>query len=136
MGDEANDLQKQMMIVCDAAMPRVSKNKNTRRTMYWWNPEIAQLREQCNQARRRFARAQRRRWKRNAEEISRTYAAYRGARKVLQREIKMAKDQSWKELIEAVESDPWRRPYKVVLSKLRPQAPHRLRTWTRKPWTR
>jgi hypothetical protein len=65
-----DDLQKQMKVVCDAAMPRVSKNKNARRTMYWWIPEIAKLREQRNQARRRFARTQRRRWTRNAEEIS------------------------------------------------------------------
>jgi hypothetical protein len=125
--NEANDLQKQMRIVCDAAMPRVSKkNKNTRRTMYWWNPEIAELREQCNQARRRFARAQRRRWTRSEEEISRTYATYRRARKVLQREIKIAKEswsQSWKKLIESVESDPWGRPYKVVLFKLKPPVP-------------
>jgi hypothetical protein len=55
---------------------------------------------------------------------------------VLQREIKAAKDRSWKELIEAVESDPRGKPYKVVLAKLRPQAPHRLRAWTRKSWTR
>jgi hypothetical protein len=51
---------------------------------------------------------------------------------MLQREIKIAKDRSWKELIESVESDPWGRPYKVVLSKLRPPPPHRLRAWTRK----
>jgi hypothetical protein len=42
---------------------------------------------------------------------------------MLQREIKIAKDRSWKELIESVESDPWGRPYKVVLSKLRPPPP-------------
>jgi hypothetical protein len=121
--DEANDLREEMRRVCDAAMPRVSIGRNTRRTAYWWNPEIAELREQCSQARRRFARAQRRRWTRNAKEVSRMYAAYRGARKALQREIKAAKDRSWKEPIEAVESDPWGRPYKVVLAKLRPQDP-------------
>jgi hypothetical protein len=121
--DEVNDLREEMRRVCDAAMPRVSIGRNTRRTAYWWNPEIAELREQCSQARRRFARAQRRRWTRNAEEVSRTYEAYRGARKTLQREIKAAKDRSWKELIEAVESDPLGRPYKVVLAKLIPQAP-------------
>jgi hypothetical protein len=32
--DEANDLQEEMKRVCDAAMPRVSIGKNTRRTMY------------------------------------------------------------------------------------------------------
>jgi hypothetical protein len=136
--EEANDLQKQMRAVCDAAMPRVSRNNNTRRTVYWWNPEIAELREQCNQARWRFAPSQRRRWTRSAEEIFRTYAAYRRARKVLQREIKIAKDRSWKELIESDESDPWGRPYKVVLLNLRPPPPsaHRQRAWTRKRWTR
>jgi hypothetical protein len=81
-------------------MPRVYRSKDTGRTVYWWNPEIAELREQCNQARRRFARAQRRRWTRNEEEISRMCVAYRRTRKVLQREIKIAKDRSWKELIE------------------------------------
>jgi hypothetical protein len=121
--DEANDLEEEMKRVCDAVMPHVSIGKNTRRTMYWWNPKIAELREHCIQARRRFARDQRRRWTRNAEQISRTYAAYRGARKVLQREIKAAKDRSWKQLIEAVESDPWGRPYKIILAKLRPQPP-------------
>jgi hypothetical protein len=121
--EEAEDLWVTISAACDAAMPRVSRSKDLRRTVYWWNPEIAELREHCNQARRRFARAQRRRWTRCEEEISRTYAAYRKTRKVLQREIKIAKDRSWKELIESVESDPWGRPYEVVLTKLRPPVP-------------
>jgi hypothetical protein len=103
--EEAEDLWATMSAACDAAMPRVSRSKGPEKTVYWWNPEIAELREQCSQARRRFARAQRRRWTRNEEEISRTYADYRG-RKLLQREIKIAKNRSWKELIESVESDP------------------------------
>jgi hypothetical protein len=82
---------------------------------------IAELREKCSQARRRFTRAQRRRWTRNEEEISRTYKNYKEARR-LQREIKIEKNRSWKELIESVESHPWERPYKIVLSKLRPSA--------------
>jgi hypothetical protein len=43
---------------------------------------------------------------------------------VLQREIEIAKDRSWMELIKSVESDPWGRPYKVVLLKLRSSPPH------------
>jgi hypothetical protein len=133
--EEAEDLWATMSAACDAAMPRVSRSKGPEKTVYWWNPEIAELREQCSQARRRFSRAQRRRWTRNEEEISRTYADYRG-RKLLQREIKIAKNRSWKELIESVESDRGGRPYKVVLTKLRPPPLHRLRVWTRKRWTR
>jgi hypothetical protein len=48
---------------------------------------------------------------RDEEEISRCYGVYREARRTLQREIKIAKARSWKELMEAVESDPWGRPY-------------------------
>jgi hypothetical protein len=67
--------------------------------------------------------ARRRRRTRDEEEISRCYGVYREARRTLQREIKIAKARSWKQLIEAVESDPWGRPYKVVTRKLRPAAP-------------
>jgi hypothetical protein len=52
-----------------------------------------------------------RRRMRDEEEISRCYGVYREARRTLQREIKIAKARSWKELMEAVESDPWGRPY-------------------------
>jgi hypothetical protein len=59
--EEAEDLCATTSAACDAAMPRVSRSKEPEKTVYWWNPEIAELREQCSQARRRFARAQRRR---------------------------------------------------------------------------
>jgi hypothetical protein len=54
------------------------------------------------------------------EEISRTYEAYREAKRTLQREIKIAKARSWTELVESVESDPWGR---IVTNKLRPSPP-------------
>jgi hypothetical protein len=72
---------------------------------------------------KRFLRARRRRSTRDEEEIFRCYGVYREARRTLQREIKIAKARSWKELIGAVESDPWGRPYMVVTRKLRPAAP-------------
>jgi hypothetical protein len=49
--EEAKDLWESMSAACDIAMPRVSRSKNTGRRVYWWNPEIAELWEQCNQAR-------------------------------------------------------------------------------------
>ncbi|XP_033362390.1 uncharacterized protein LOC117240471 [Bombus vosnesenskii] len=90
---------------------------------YWWTPEIAEMRENCVRARRRFLRARRRRLTRDEEQISSCYEEYREARRTLQREIKTAKARCWTELIEEVESDPWGRPYKVVTKKLRPSAP-------------
>jgi hypothetical protein len=59
--EEAEELRTAVHAVCDAAMPRTSTNKGLNRPVYWWNPDIAELREKCSQARRRFAQAQRRR---------------------------------------------------------------------------
>jgi hypothetical protein len=104
-------------------MPRSVPGGGRNRDVYWWTPEIAELRASCVRAHRRFLRARRRRRTRDEEEISRCYGVCREARRTLQREIKIAKARSWKELIEAVESDPCGRPYKVLTRKLRPAAP-------------
>ncbi|XP_043264151.1 uncharacterized protein LOC122404279 [Colletes gigas] len=37
--------------------------------------------------------------------------------------IKRAKAQAWKDLLQTLDDDPWGRPYRVVLKKLRPWAP-------------
>jgi hypothetical protein len=120
--EEAEILQRYMSAACDASMSRSVPGGGRNRCVSWWTPEIAELWASCVQARRRFLRARRRRRMRDEEEISRCYGFYREARRTLQRENKIAKARSWKELIEAVESDPWGRPYKVVTRKLRPAA--------------
>lgn len=38
-------------------------------------------------------------------------------------QIKKAKIESWKKLVESIEVDPWGLPYKLVLNKLRYSAP-------------
>jgi hypothetical protein len=112
-----------MRSVCDAAMPRVSRKNGERRPVYWLNPDIAEAREQCCRARRAYARAQRRRRTRNEEEIFRLYAHYSHLKKELKKKIKSSKEKSWKELVQSVDSDPWGRPYKVVMGKIRAAAP-------------
>ncbi|XP_011686455.1 PREDICTED: uncharacterized protein LOC105449153 [Wasmannia auropunctata] len=42
------------------------------------------------------------------------------ARKTLRQAIKEAKNRAWLELLGDIDRDPWGRPYKVVLGKLRP----------------
>jgi hypothetical protein len=118
--EEAEILQGYMSAACDPSMPRSVSGGGRNRCVHWWTQEIAELRASCVRPRRRFLRARRRRRTRDEEEISRCDGVYREARRTLQREIKIAKARSWKELIQAVESDPWRRPYRVVTRKLRP----------------
>jgi hypothetical protein len=55
--------------------------------------------------------------------VAHLYDAYRKARRPLQRAIKEAKRRAWDELLTTLDSDPWGRPYRLVLNKLRPWAP-------------
>jgi hypothetical protein len=56
--------------------------------------------------------------------VARLYRAYREARRFLQRAaIGNGKRRSWSEVLATLDSDPWRRPYRSVMNKLRPWAP-------------
>ncbi|CAB3254621.1 unnamed protein product [Arctia plantaginis] len=110
-----------MTDVCDASMPRV-RPKGGRGSLYWWTPELEQLRTACSRARRQFQRTRRRR-RATAEEIAERRREYGAAAKAISLAIAEAKARSWKELIEGLDRDPWGRPYKLVLGKLRPWVP-------------
>ena len=108
--EEAENLCRVMTAICDASMPRATPGTVWSRAIYWWNPDIAELRTSCVWAQRRYLRA--RRWcRRDEKNVSLRYRAYRVLRRSLQKEIKIAKNSAWSELVEAVESDPWGRPY-------------------------
>lgn len=40
----------------------------------------------------------------------------------MRRKIKAAKEDAWRELLQAIDDDPWGRPYRVVLGRLRAAA--------------
>lgn len=117
---EASQFKSVMTSICDVAMPRV-KPAN-RSSAYWWTEGIARLRVVCLQARRRYTRMRRRR-RVAAEEIESAYATYREATRALQTAIAKAKAQSWSDLVDQLGRDPWGRPYKMVVGKLRPWVP-------------
>ncbi|XP_033361469.1 uncharacterized protein LOC117239760 [Bombus vosnesenskii] len=88
--EEAEELRRYMTTACDASMPRSVPGGGRDQGTYWWTPEIAEMRENCVRARRRFLRARRRRLTRAEEEISSCCEEYREARRTLQRDIKTA----------------------------------------------
>jgi len=58
--EEAVRFRDAMHNVCDASMPRTGRQPpGDRRAVYWWNPEVAELWETSNGARRRLARHRR-----------------------------------------------------------------------------
>lgn len=97
-------------------MPRAKQIP--RRSTYWWNEEIAILRHEATRRSRKVARS-----KGNERRRAIALAAYKEIRKSLRTAIKKAKAVAWEELLQTLEEDPWGRPYKLVLNKLRPAAP-------------
>ncbi|XP_046145435.1 uncharacterized protein LOC123988728 [Osmia bicornis bicornis] len=59
LGEEVKWFRGTMKAICDVAMPRAKCLP--RRAAYWWSGEIADIRQNCNVARRQWQRARRRR---------------------------------------------------------------------------
>ena len=113
-------LQEQLISICDAAMPRV-KNKR-RNAAYWWSPELEEKRRKCVLARRKLQHRKRRKV-RSRDEEEHLRLQYRAAVVALQHAIKDGKDKAWRELMETIDRDPWGRPYRLVVGKLRGGTP-------------
>ncbi|XP_025262236.1 uncharacterized protein LOC112637230 [Camponotus floridanus] len=97
-----------------------------RRSAYWWTEEIAQLRDASVRARRRLQRCLRRR-DRSEACIERAQEECRDARHSLGAAIGRSK-RAWEELLASLNEDPWERPYRMVLRKLRPWVPPTMET--------
>ncbi|TLM13196.1 hypothetical protein FEC36_18505, partial [Acinetobacter baumannii] len=67
--DEAGWFRDTMRRICDVSMPRISPRPPNRQ-VYWWSPEIAQLRVECVRARRQCARHRRRRLPRRNDPVA------------------------------------------------------------------
>lgn len=99
--------------------------------MHWWNGEINSLRAECIRAKRckvrivtRIARLRARQSAdfdnaRAESELTRTNDNFREAKRQLKLAILQSKKRCWKELISIVDGDPFGKPYKLVMKKLR-----------------
>jgi len=94
-------------------MPRGSYRGGKKPT-HWWTKEIAELRDECNKARRMYKRS-RNRGNRTQEQGHQTFKASRKALKIA---IRRSKEASWRYLCDQVETEPWGLPYKLVTKKL------------------
>lgn len=98
----------------DASMPRC-RPSNGRAPVHWWNSTIAQHRRECLKARRQHQRA-RKRDRETTEELRRNYEE---KRRLLRNAINSSKRDYWKELCAEVDRDPWGRPYKTVMHRIK-----------------
>jgi len=100
-------------------MPRRVKFK-ARRSVHWWNDNIAELRKKAIATRRVYQRVGRRTGHnvRTAE-----LEAYKKARADLKLAIRRAQEDSWSELCRSVDSDPWGVPYRLLTKRLGRRSP-------------
>jgi len=83
--------------------------------VYWWNPEIKQLRKECNHLRRVY---QRKRERVGTDVSVAEKESMKEAKLKLTIAIKKSKEDAWRELCRLVETDPWGGPFKIVMGKL------------------
>lgn len=113
--DVANSLQELFTKACDMAAPRC-KRQNNKHRMYWWNNDLADLRQICTAHRRRMVKHRRRK---NPAEAEMARIALRNAQRTLRTAIAKAKTAAWEELLATLERDLWGRPYKIVMQRLK-----------------
>lgn len=86
-----------------------------RSSIYWWMPDLNDLRKLANHARRVFQRKIRRV---GANECATDLDDLRRTRLELTKAMRNAKELCWKKLCDQVEKEPWGKPFKLVMGKL------------------
>ncbi|KAL4131252.1 hypothetical protein QTP88_008590 [Uroleucon formosanum] len=131
----ATALRSRISAACDFAFPTRRTPNPRKPPVHWWNADIEALRADCTKAKRRMtrmtARVSRLRRRQTLEfneeradaELAATNSAYREAKKQLKTAILRSKRTCWKELISSVDADPFGKPYKLVMRKLRGPPP-------------
>ncbi|CAB0040047.1 unnamed protein product [Trichogramma brassicae] len=109
--DMASSLMSVITGACDASMTKANPRRR-REPVYWWTPEIADLRRSCLRARRLFQRS---RGQHDEETYSTNYAS---ARRLLRVAIKTSKRWCWRQLCDEVNNDVWGKPYRIAMSRL------------------
>lgn len=110
----ASKLTEDLTDICNKVIPKKGSS-NKRKSVHWWNPEIGKLRKTSNHLRRVYQRKLRRT---GPDECQIEKEESKTAKRNLNKAIKHAKEQSWKELCEQIEVDPWGLPYRIVMGKL------------------
>ncbi|XP_018359887.1 PREDICTED: uncharacterized protein LOC108759090 [Trachymyrmex cornetzi] len=118
---QAKSLQKAMVEACDASMPR--SIPRPRRAMPWWSEELATLRQELTRARRQLRRIRRRAAHLSEAEKQLYLLNFRLARDSFGKALRRAKAKAWEDFVQSLNEDPWGRPYKLVLGKLRRWTP-------------
>lgn len=111
---EPEGLDKSLRKICNRFLlfKRIGGN---RKSVYWWNNAIAELRRNCIRLRRLIKRQNKRLGTHVA--VTNLGEEYKGAKKKLKEEIARSKKQKWEELCDELNADVWGRAYRIVTRK-------------------
>ncbi|XP_025157708.1 uncharacterized protein LOC112589298 [Harpegnathos saltator] len=125
--EEGRDLDSEVMAImeviahaCDEAMPRV--RSCPKRSAWWWTDAIADLRHKSVHLRRAFRRV-RNDPHSDPEAVLAARREFCLAAASLRDAIGAARGKGWDTLLLSLDADPWGRPYKLVMNKLKPWTP-------------
>jgi len=122
----ADSFERVVSDACNYALPARSESR-FKPPVPWWNEEIAEGRRNCTKKRRALKRAVARTTPTSGpsgtEQHEKARTEYKEAKYVLKKSIRKSKSECWRDLIQSVDSDPWGKPYKVVMNKLKGPAP-------------
>lgn len=102
-----------VMRACQAVL-RVSKPEKSGHAT-WWSAGLSRLRSICNRSRRFLARHR----DVKDEGVRAVVVRYRSERNALKNAIRKARKSWWAEQIASIDRNPWGRPYKTVMRRLR-----------------
>ena len=94
--DTVRSTRQKVVAACDYSIPR-RKRRQARGSMYWWNDQLATLRQECLAALRRFTRS-------NGDLL--LNEAWEKAKAALRQGIKKNRLQCWKDLLGEVGEGP------------------------------
>lgn len=103
--------------ICDEMFARKTPNNN-RKPIYWWSPEIAELRKNCLKLRRKVVRENAKQT-RNGERAGRIREAYYTKKKELKNTIRKAQAMAWKNLCSELNDNIWGTAYKIVCKRFK-----------------
>jgi len=99
-------------------MPK--KRSVRKKALYWWNEQIAETRRRAGRIKRQLTKMKRRG---REEEAVGLRENLRKVKKEMKALIRDAKEKAWTEFVETLNKDPWARPYKLVMGRLKPWTP-------------
>lgn len=113
----AQNLDNTLREACNVSMP--VRSTKPKRSVYWWNEDIATLHKACNVSGRKVHRRRRR----GGAPLEEALEAWKCDRAALRKAIVKSKEASWNDLCAQLDSNPWGLSFRIVRSQLAARGP-------------